>query len=101
MVLPTMSTTPAPSSAPVSRTTTPQYVQHRMQTLHPIGVELHGLHVRHGGNRRLERVGALGRAREQRRRDDEGIGQGIVGERIERLAEPRIVAKLLQRLIGA
>ena len=32
--------------------------------------------------------------------DDQGVGQRIVGERIERLAESRSAAKFCQRFIG-
>ena len=59
MVLPTMSTTPTPKSAAGEPDDAAQYIQHGVQALHPLGVELHGLHVGHGGDRSLERLGAL------------------------------------------
>jgi hypothetical protein len=95
-----MSTTPRAQQACGECDHAPQNIQHGVQALHPLGIELHVLDVGHGGNRLFERGGALRRTRIQRGGHDEGVGQGIVGQRIERLAEPRTVAKLQHCLLG-
>src|SRR5450631_1145195 len=84
MVLLTMSTMPRPS----------------MQPLHPVSVDLHGLHVGQRGDRGFEGFGTLRRARAQSRRHDQSVGQRILSEGIKRTAESGITAKLGERLFG-
>ncbi len=100
MVLPTMRTTPSAEERAGEQDHTPQDVEDGMQPLHPFGVELHRMHIGDRGDRCLQGVRARRRARRQRRRDDQRIRQGIVGQRIERLAEPGIAAKFGERLLG-